>query len=245
MLELAAARGADFAWWDLEHTASDIKDIYQATRASDAADLPLLLRLGVNDDFDIASALDSGAIGVIVSHVSSAEDAERIVAAARFAPDGQRSICPFMRAGRWVGPAGWNQYWREANDQTVVGVIIENAEGLKNLEEIIAVPGIDLVMIGGGDLSQSLGLATSAGQLHPEIERAKLDTLRHCAKYGKASLHLLVPGDERVDIEAFLRWHEAGFRIFTWPDVALFATILEDKFSQARSAVGQPAASHR
>jgi len=224
----------DFAWLDMEHAGFSIDTIYAAARASDAEDLPLLIRVGTDDDFTISSALDSGVTGVMVPHVSSAEDAARIVAAARYAPEGRRSVCPFMRAGRWMGSAGWNDYWPGANEQTVVGVLIENAEGLSNLEEIIQVPGIDLISIGGTDLSASLGLTARTDHSHPQIEQAKVDTVNLCKKYGKAALNTLVPDENRVDIEMFKKWYAAGFNVFTWPDVALYAEAVGGSVRRAR-----------
>lgn len=117
--------------------------------------------------------------------------------------------------------AGWPEIWPKANEETVVGVVVEDPIGVENLEEICAVPDLDIVWLGAGDYSQTLGI----GGEHTDqvIVEARLRTFELCQKYGKvAYCQLPVVGAQ----EAFETWYDRGLRFFTWPDASIFAEAL-------------------
>ena len=125
----------------------------------------------------IGEALDAGALGVIVPLVETAEQAAAAVAAAKYPPDG-------IRSGGGVRPLmDFKAYGVAANDAVLVSVMIETAKGVENAAAIAAVPGVDLVFIGTGDLALSIGTFPEFG---PEHEAAVTSVQRACRDAGTA-----------------------------------------------------------
>ncbi len=117
--------------------------------------LPIVRVLDLRKE-PIAKALDIGATGVQVPQVATPEQVRQVLRAARFAPQGQRGVCRFVRAADYSGLPR-EQYFQQANDALVV-IQLEGKEAIGNLEAILSVGGFDIVFIGPYDLSQSLGL---------------------------------------------------------------------------------------
>jgi 4-hydroxy-2-oxoheptanedioate aldolase len=150
--ERIAGLGYDYLCVDGQHGLMDHAGLLRAITAIDAwGDSAGIVRVPVNEPAWIGRALDTGARGVVVPLVDNARQAAAAVAACRYPPDGVRSYGP-MRAGLRIGrtPA-------EANEQVASIVMIETAEGLANVEEICAVPGLDGVLVGPADLTIALG----------------------------------------------------------------------------------------
>ena len=128
----------------------------------------------------IQRALDMGAYGVIVPLVNNRQDAEAVVASVRYAPEGNRSWGPAR--GLLYGGA---DYFRHSAQTLLTFVMIESAEGLRNADEILAVPGVDGVFVGPMDLGISLGYSPDLPQLADEVETA-IGTIQQAAqKAGK------------------------------------------------------------
>ena len=163
-----------------------------------------LVRVEANDATPIGRALDAGAAGVIVPLVNTAEDAATAVAASRYPPAGVRSYGP-TRSGMRIGPAP-----AEADSAVVVLAMIETADGLANVEEIAATPGLDGLYIGPSDLTLAVG---GAGPADPAVADAFESALgrvrRACEANGLAAgLHT------RSGEEAAQRMSE-GFTLLT------------------------------
>lgn len=140
--ELLAGTGADYVVVDLQHgaaTEADLPGVAAAVRAAGA--LPLV-RSRTPGFADVGRPLDLGACGVVVPTVRDAQHAREVVAATRHAPAGQRSI------GRLSGGA----------DEPLVVLMVETASALEDLDAVLAVPGLDGIYVGPGDLALSLGL---------------------------------------------------------------------------------------
>ena len=166
LVEIMAHAGFDFVILDTEHTAFGMETAIDLARAADAAGIAPLVRVTENSPSLIAKALDIGSQGVVIPRVSTREDAIRAVQAARFHPLGQRGACPRVRAGNYSAMES-TEYFARANDETLLILLVETAEGAMNLPEIVSVPGIDAIMLGATDLSQSLGVP---GQnYHPKV----------------------------------------------------------------------------
>jgi 2-keto-3-deoxy-L-rhamnonate aldolase RhmA len=234
LLEIAAARGLDFAWLDMEHSPKTISDVYTAVRAADAVELPLMVRLPMLDAAMAGAVLDAGVMGYFVPHIATAEDAAQAVAYAKYAPDGVRGMCPTTRTNAFGGYREWDAYWPRANDQTVVGVIVEDALGLSNLEAICAVPGVDVVWLGTGDLSQSLGRGKQSTK--DTIADATMKTLNLCRRHGKAAYCPLQVVDGAA---GFKYWYDKGFRFMGWGDLSIFAHAFTTLSEGARSAAAE------
>ncbi|GDY31585.1 HpcH/HpaI aldolase family protein [Gandjariella thermophila] len=154
--ERIAGVGYDYVCLDAQHGLVDHRALLAAMTAIDARGTAAgMVRVQANHPFWIGQALDAGARGVIVPMVDTATDAEAAVAACRYPPVGQRSYGP-MRAGLRVGPKP-----AESDAEIACLVMIETAEGLRNVAEIAAVPGIDGVYIGPSDLRLAVGGSTS------------------------------------------------------------------------------------
>jgi 4-hydroxy-2-oxoheptanedioate aldolase len=154
LAERLAGVGYDYVVLDAQHGELDGRAQTAALIAVDAAaGASCLVRVEANSATPIGRALDSGAAGVIVPLVDSADDAAAAVAATRYPPAGTRSFGP-LRSDLRIGPAP-----AEANATVLVLAMIETAAGLAAVEEIAATPGLDGVYIGPSDLSLGVGAA--------------------------------------------------------------------------------------
>ena len=141
--EVLARTGTDYVVVDLQHGAATEAELPGITAAVTAAGAVPLVRTRSPSFADVGRPLDLGARGVVVPNVRDAAHAREVVAACRYAPSGGRSI------GRLSGGA----------DAPLVVVMVETASALEDLDAVLAVPGLDGVYVGPGDLSLSLGLA--------------------------------------------------------------------------------------
>lgn len=163
--EIIGSVGFDFVIIDQEHSNFDRPSIEAALLAARATGIAALVR--VPDVGDILSALDSGATGVLVPHVDSAEKARKIAAACRYR-NGARGYAATTRAGRYGGAKMAEHV--EAQDSSVVCIaMIEDAAALKEIDSIAAVAGIHALFIGRSDLSVSLGVPSATA---PEAQKA-------------------------------------------------------------------------
>ncbi len=185
--EIMARQGFDALCVDLQHGLSEMSDVAPMLQAISQTDTVPVVRVAWNDPPAIMKALDLGAYGIIVPLVNNAEEAARAVAACRYPPVGMRSSGP-VRAMHYGGA----DYVANANDEIVVMAMIETKEGIANLDEICATPGLDAVYIGPADLSFALGLtprADNPDKLHLETcdkilaaaHKHGIKAVMHCA----------------------------------------------------------------
>jgi 2-keto-3-deoxy-L-rhamnonate aldolase RhmA len=153
---LAAAAGADFVLYDLEHTGYGIERLRGVLAAARSADTVPFLRVPDGAYDLIARALDIGAVGVMVPHVEDADEARRVAAAARYPPAGARGFGMLFR-DEW-SPDGVPATIEHVNREVMTLVQIETAAGLEAVDEIASVAGIDVLWIGHFDLTASLGI---------------------------------------------------------------------------------------
>lgn len=195
----------DFVWIDMEHNALSLESAQShiiATRGSDTAPL---VRVPWNDPVLIKPVLDSGAAGVIVPLVRTADDVRLAVAACKYPPEGVRGFGP--RRPTNYGTLGGPEFCRRANDSVITVVQIEHIDAVRNLDEILAVPGLTTLVIGSQDLAGSLG---HIGQpRHPEVLQA-IDTV--IQKCRRAAMPLgMALGD---DIGVLRAWRDQGVKWF-------------------------------
>ncbi|TIU55865.1 MAG: 4-hydroxy-2-oxovalerate aldolase, partial [Mesorhizobium sp.] len=146
-VEVMASSGLDFLCIDWEHAQISRETIEAMVRAADVHRVPAMVRVPGHAPEAIQAALDSGAQGVLVPRVSTAEQAAMAVKASRYPPLGERGVGPGRAAGY-----GYRipEYLAAANERIVVAVQVETAEGLANIEAIAAVDGVDLIFVGPG-----------------------------------------------------------------------------------------------
>jgi 4-hydroxy-2-oxoheptanedioate aldolase len=166
-VELAGLTGLDAVILDTEHGTDQYLE--EHLRAADTAGIPALVRVPGTDPAPILRALDAGATGIMVAHVTDAESAERAVTAAHYPPIGRRGLALTTRAGRH-GTTRLSEHLRRAAEQTLVFVQIEDSEAVAQTDAICRISGVDAVLIGATDLSISLGHPGEPE--HPEVTRA-------------------------------------------------------------------------
>jgi len=157
IIEMLGYGGCDFVIIDTEHGALGIETVQSLVTAARAAGTAPLVRVGAPDPRQILQALDVGAFGIHVPTVNTKQEAERAVQAARYFPLGKRGLHASIRAAQYgnVTPA---EYMTWANQEPLMLIAIETVEGVKNLPDILTVPGVDMIFIGPADLSHSLGI---------------------------------------------------------------------------------------
>jgi 4-hydroxy-2-oxoheptanedioate aldolase len=156
--------GFNFVVIEAEHNGIDSAEIEHMLMAVGNTDAIPIVRIPSLEQGYIQKALDIGALGIVVPSVKTAKEAAQIVSATKFPPHGKRSWGP-LRASRYTFDN--EDYLRNANDNILVVLIIETVE---NLEEIAAVPGIDVLFLGPWDMCLSLGLDPLLLP-HPEIDQ--------------------------------------------------------------------------
>ncbi|MCU0503341.1 MAG: aldolase/citrate lyase family protein [Anaerolineae bacterium] len=198
--EVEAEWGYDGLIIDTEHATFDppaLRGVLMAFRGTDCVPI---VRVTANDPALIKIALDLGAGGVLIPLVDDAAAAQAAVAACRYAPEGRRGVAP-RRAGNYNRDAV--TYLAEANSSLIVMVQIESVTAYRNLDEILAVPGIDCCFIGPADLSATLGHLDDVR--HPEVVQVILDIIRRCRQANRA-----VAIAEGIDAKHVKRWLDAG-----------------------------------
>jgi 4-hydroxy-2-oxoheptanedioate aldolase len=186
--EIMAAGGFDSVTVDMQHGALDYTDLLPMLQAMRASGATLMARVPWLDPAQVMKALDAGVEGVICPMVNTAEEAARLVSYMRYPPDGVRSYGP-TRAVFAHGEG----YAASANARVMAFAMIETAEGLANLEAIVATPGLDGIYVGPNDLT----LSVSAGKLPPGLDREEPEMQAHlqaiasaCARHGRiAAIH--------------------------------------------------------
>ncbi len=228
--EILAGAGADYVCADQQHGVIDYDSMvpmFQAIRAEGAAPITRVLS---NDPFLIMKALDAGALGAIVPLISSAEDADRAVAACRYPPRGIRSYGP-VRASRVIGS-------RDPEDlagEVLCIVMVETREGLERVEEIAATPGLDGIYVGPADLALSLGLPPTLDIQEDEHAQAVERIRVACHRNGIAA------GIHTASGEWARKHAEAGFDMVTVAaDAALLSSAARGEVSVARGERVEP-----
>ena len=178
----------DWIWVDGQHGQLSYETILDCVRVGDVVDVPTIVRTPGHDYSQIGPVLDTGASGVMVPMIHNAEQGRAVASAAKFAPLGHRSF-----GGRRVVDRFGGGYAASANEDTILLGQIESIEGLANVEEIAAVPGIDGLMFGPVDYALECGLdAKSALNLsEPAVWEAARKIGESCSKYGKVACTII------------------------------------------------------
>ncbi|HEX7290016.1 MAG TPA: aldolase/citrate lyase family protein [Conexibacter sp.] len=230
LAELLALQGLDFVVFDGEHGVLAPRECEQLARAVELHDVTPVVRVEENRAPSILRYLDAGALGCHVPGVESREDAVRAVRAVKFRPLGDRGLSA-SRASGFGAADGFPAYVAAANDETLLVVHVESVAGVAAVDEIAAVEGVDVLLVGTLDLSHDLG---RPGELrHPDVVAAADRIAVAAAQAGKA-LGAVV-GRDPMDMQA---WIERGAR-YVLTTVESFVTPSVERFlAQARS--GEP-----
>lgn len=191
---IAAACGYDAVYVDLEHTSTSLDTAAMLCASALGAGISGLVRVPSQDPSVIARVLDNGAVGIIVPHVNSEDEAAAVVDAARFPPVGHRSISgPNPVSGYEPLPA--TELTEHLERQTVVAVMIETPEAVAASDAIAAVAGVDIILVGPSDLTAEMGIHGQYENAH--FHRAVESVAAACRAHGVA---LGVAGIKSVDL---------------------------------------------
>lgn len=204
-IALQGARlGFDFLWIEMEHSAITLESARNMILAIQGTNTVPIIRVPVNELWTAKRALDIGALGVVFPFTSTPELAGQAVAACKYPPQGRRGSGASLAAQRWPAPQGYGDF---ADSNVLVIVIIEQKEAVERVDEIVSVPGIDVVFIGPSDLSHSCGFR---GRQTPEVKEAIARVVAACKRHG-------VPVGRTASAADIAEHIQEGFRFFQGP----------------------------
>lgn len=179
--EIAAMCGFDCVWIDMEHVPNNMSCVEDVVRAAKIYDVDTLTRVSKGCYSDIVRPLEGDSTGVMVPHLMSLEEAKQIVYYTKFHPIGRRPIDGGNADGAYclVSP---DDYMKQANEERFTIVQIEDPEPMEELDEICALPGIDMIFFGPADFNQGIG---NPGGGDPRIDEARRLIAKTARKYGK------------------------------------------------------------
>jgi 4-hydroxy-2-oxoheptanedioate aldolase len=213
VVEMCGHAGCDFIIVDGEHAPLGWERVAALVMATENAGMTPLIRVSNGTRDLISRGLDSGAHGVMVPQIESAQAARDAVAAATYGPEGTRGTAGNTRTGYGM-VMGYDEYVRPANEAKVVVIQIESAASVENIEEIAAVDGIDCLFVGLTDLSVNLGYPGDYS--HPEVEE-------HLDRVFTAAANQGIPiGVPAADPEMASRYIKRGVRLIGTSDTGLF-----------------------
>lgn len=202
--ELIGVAGMDFVVYDQEHGPLSAERTLELAAAAQNRGVEPIVRVRANTEAEIQRGLDIGSAGVQVPQVETRSDAKAAVDAARFDPLGSRGLSEYVRAGEYWG---MEDYTEKQNEETLLVVQVEGKAGVENIDEILAVEGIDVVFLGPYDLSQSLGIP---GQVtHTKVETLMNDV---CERAAETDISVGAFADTP---EIANKWIEAGVQYVT------------------------------
>ncbi len=188
--EILGRAGFDWLFLDLEHSAQGPAEALQLLNA--AGSTATLIRVESRDEVGIRKALDLGPTGIIVPQVGSEADARRMIGLAKYPPAGTRSV-GLGRACNFGND--FAAYMARANDESAVVLQIEHIDALKEIDAIVAVPGVDAVFVGPYDLSGSMGMP---GALEHAAVKEAIDSVLAAARRAGIAAGIFAAGAERA-----------------------------------------------
>jgi 4-hydroxy-2-oxoheptanedioate aldolase len=222
--ESAGRGGFDYVCIDNQHGVNDYQVSVSMMQAILLGGGTPIVRVPWNEPGIIGKMLDAGAEGIIVPMVNTAEQARAVVQACLYAPVGSRSFGPVLAMARV------KNYPTVANDITAVIPMIETVEALKNLDEILSVPGVHAIYVGPADLSLSLGLPPGNNDDRAEFTDALTTIVAACRRHG------VVPGMHTVASLGERRL-EQGFQMLTVSsDQLAMRAMMANELAQVRGA---------
>jgi 4-hydroxy-2-oxoheptanedioate aldolase len=203
-----ANSGFDFLLFDTQHSPDDIKGLGMPVAAMRRRDAIPIIRVGDNRPDQICYALDQGAKGLIVPMVNTAEEAKSMVRWCKYPFEGERSSAGIR--GEWGEFDSYREYMNAVNEQLLIIPMLETQQGLDNLDEIVSVPGVDVLLIGPSDFS--INLDVPLDYTNPKYINALEAVATGCAKAGVApGMFFVPPGIPPADLIGM------GYRVFTLP----------------------------
>lgn len=207
--EIMALAGVDLIVIDNEHYPFNPQRMETIIRAAETYGAECMVRVPNTEPARIAQIMDMGAIGVVVPHIESREEALAVVDAVKYAPVGHRGFCPITRAASYGMVMDGDEYTRLANEQTCIILMTETKKGLEALDDILAIPEVDGISIGPSDVSASYGLPGQPD--HPVVKAAIEEGQRKIIASGKCLCDLYKnPEQAKKAIRSGVRMFQIG-----------------------------------
>jgi 4-hydroxy-2-oxoheptanedioate aldolase len=224
-IEVIGHAGFDFCILDMEHGPVHLETLQHLIRAAEVSGVLPVVRTRGRSPEDVAQPLDLGAAGVQVPQLGSEAEAAAVVEATKFAPQGHRGVCRFVRAARFSA-LDRAAYFEQAN-QSLVILQLEGTR-LGEYEKIADVPGVDILFIGPYDLSQALGIP---GKIEdPRVLEKMREIIAVAKRKGKTI------GVFADTLPQARRWIEAGVQYIAYSvDVGLFYSACRETVAALRA----------
>lgn len=233
--EIAAMCGTDCIWSDLEHVPNDLHTVENQIRAAKVFDVDVMVRVSRGSYSDLVRPLEMDAAGIMVPHVMSADDARRIAHLTRFHPVGRRPVDGGNADGAYCQiPIA--EYIQQANEQRFVIIQIEDPEPMAEIEEIAAVPGIDMLFFGPGDYSHALGMIGQTDA--PPVREAMQKVAEVARRHGKFAGTVSTPAGVNERIAMGYQFLNVGSDVTS---LAAAFKSFSDAFAQSTAETPPPA----
>jgi len=227
LVEFCGLLGFEYVFIDAEHGPIGSPECQAMVRACDAVGISSIVRVPKLDHELIMSYLQTGVQGVAVPHIRTASEAEAAVQAARYCPLGRRSCDVGARASGYNLLEPPRDYFARASEEVLVAAWVEDVEGIRNLDEILRVPGVDAICFGFCDLALSMGLPGQAD--HPDVQAALADGRRKVVAAGKVLI------GEPTSIETGKELLAVGARLISTQVSSLWASAARALLSELRA----------
>ena len=182
VIKVMKAAGFDWLFLDLEHGSMSIETACEISIAAQDSGIAPIVRVPYGELAMATRVLDGGALGIVIPHVDTAEEAKEIADRLRYPPRGHRSVGGGQAQFDYA-PMPLGEMTKQSDDNTLITVMIETPKGVENAEAIAAVPGIDCLLMGSSDLSMEMGIPGDTG--NPRIQAAVDTVVAACKKHGK------------------------------------------------------------
>jgi len=229
-IEILGMLGFDYVNIDCLHSPLSVESVARIVMAAELTGLATLLRVPQNIPEIILRYLDVGVMGITVAEMDNAQTAESLVAAVKYEPEGRRSLAA-VRASGYGLTESMADYVKSANRETMALGIVESRAAVENIEKILAVPGLDAVIIGRTDLSKAFGVP---GQVaHPRVLEA-VDTILAAGKKMKKAI-----GVTLTKVESPKPLIERGFQFVGIHAKSLLISAARNYLEGARAELNQ------
>ena len=207
VIEMYHELGFDMVLIDREHGGFNSETVFEHIRLARALNFPCMVRVAEPSYAELNRVMDQAPDGIFVPRIRTRKDVEDFMKLIKFPPRGIKgyagSACPAGKYLGWERPLEQLDYF---NRDFVVGIQIETAESIDNLDDILSVPGVDVALVGNDDLSLGMGIPTQTDKTE-YIETVK-KVIATCNKYG------VLPGIACGDPKKIKFWQDQGMRLF-------------------------------
>ncbi|MDP1839758.1 MAG: aldolase/citrate lyase family protein [Reyranella sp.] len=229
IVKVMKAAGFDWLFIDLEHGSMSIETACEISVAAQDSGIAPIVRVPYGELAMATRVLDGGALGIVIPHVDTAEEAKEIADRLRYPPHGHRSVGGGQAQFDYA-PMPLGEMTKQSDDNTLITVMIETPKAVENADAIAAVPGIDCLLVGSSDLSMEMGIPGDTG--NPKVQAAVDKVIAACKKHGKwpgmggayteellkiytdKGMKFLLAGNDLPMLTGAARTHQAKVRAF-------------------------------